>query len=528
MAAKIGSLFIDLRAGVGNLQKDLERSVSKTRAQMNKAAKVLGVAALAMAASIGVASAKGAASLDELSKSAEKMGVAIDQMQGLREAAKQFSGVANTTFDMALQRMVRRVSEAAQGSGEAKNALKELGVDAKALAKLSPDEQFKRLADSFQDVATQGDRVRLAMRLFDSEGVALVNTMMAGREAIEGVQARMEALGLTMTQLEADKVEEMNDALSLLKAVGNAASMQMAAQLAPAVTAVTQEVLRLIENAGGLRTIMANVTNGAITGFAMLSTVVHGWNLLMKEGELLMLRMFNAIPTDFFAAILTDAERQAMETFQKGIPGAIAVTKEELNNLSAEDPLKKVTDKMKDFQTGVTGSFFGVIDGITAGAEEVAEKWTQTTGAIEDALTNMVTKGKLDARSLVDTIINEFVRLQVVKPLMDALGGGGSGGGIASFIGDLFRADGGPVRGGQSYIVGEQGPELFTPNASGFITPNGLMGAAAVGGGQTIVNQTINFPIVPDSTIDNRIRKAAPLLVEATKGGVQDEALRRA
>ena len=34
------------------------------------------------------------------------------------------------------------------------------------------------------------------------------------------------------------------------------------------------------------------------------------------------------------------------------------------------------------------------------------------------------------------------------------------------------RADGGPVNSGQSYIVGEQGPELFTPGTSGNIKPN--------------------------------------------------------
>jgi hypothetical protein len=44
-----------------------------------------------------------------------------------------------------------------------------------------------------------------------------------------------------------------------------------------------------------------------------------------------------------------------------------------------------------------------------------------------------------------------------------------------------FRAAGGPVSRGGSYIVGERGPELFTPGASGSITPNNAMG-----GGNTI------------------------------------------
>lgn len=39
-----------------------------------------------------------------------------------------------------------------------------------------------------------------------------------------------------------------------------------------------------------------------------------------------------------------------------------------------------------------------------------------------------------------------------------------------------FRASGGPVKAGKSYIVGERGPEMFTPKENGAITPNGAMG----------------------------------------------------
>lgn len=37
---------------------------------------------------------------------------------------------------------------------------------------------------------------------------------------------------------------------------------------------------------------------------------------------------------------------------------------------------------------------------------------------------------------------------------------------------DSERALGGPVSSGKSYLVGEKGPEIFSPNSSGFITPN--------------------------------------------------------
>lgn len=42
------------------------------------------------------------------------------------------------------------------------------------------------------------------------------------------------------------------------------------------------------------------------------------------------------------------------------------------------------------------------------------------------------------------------------------------------------RANGGSVMAGQSYVVGERGPELFTPGRSGSIAPNGAMGGSSV------------------------------------------------
>jgi hypothetical protein len=53
-----------------------------------------------------------------------------------------------------------------------------------------------------------------------------------------------------------------------------------------------------------------------------------------------------------------------------------------------------------------------------------------------------------------------------------------TGGGFSAFAGGLskyvfgFRASGGPVAAGKSYVVGERGPELFTPNQSGRIISN--------------------------------------------------------
>jgi len=57
------------------------------------------------------------------------------------------------------------------------------------------------------------------------------------------------------------------------------------------------------------------------------------------------------------------------------------------------------------------------------------------------------------------------------------------------------RASGGAVVGGQAYLVGEAGPEIFVPGASGSIIPNHALGN---GGGLNIRGGTFNIYGVQD------------------------------
>lgn len=60
-------------------------------------------------------------------------------------------------------------------------------------------------------------------------------------------------------------------------------------------------------------------------------------------------------------------------------------------------------------------------------------------------------------------------------------------GGVLGFGGP--RAEGGPVSAGRTYLVGERGPEFFTPSTSGAIVPNGNFG-----GGLTVKSTIIAAP----------------------------------
>jgi lambda family phage tail tape measure protein len=198
------------------------------------------------------------------------------------------------------------------------------------------------------------------------------------------------------------------------------------------------------------------------------------------------------------------------------------------------DPLTGVDDATKDY------------------AEKVArlgDSWkslsTNAIGGFENAMTDMLTKGKADWKSYFQSIYAEVIRLQVVQPIMASLFGVGgtgntalrgvAGGGIGGLFSGLLsgglggaqaafsqtslgasgfgsglaygnqdlagfmaglpgKADGGPVSAGMPYIVGERQPELFIPHTAGTIVPS-------------VAGKTINVTNIMN--IDSRTDRAA-------------------
>lgn len=121
-----------------------------------------------------------------------------------------------------------------------------------------------------------------------------------------------------------------------------------------------------------------------------------------------------------------------------------------------------------------------------------------------------VLAGLITGFSKLASFINNVV--DRIKDLIDLVKKNPLIQGIGSVIDNVFgggRAAGGPVSGGTTYLVGEKGPELFTPNSSGAIIPNGA------GRSGTTINLTVNGAIDPEGTA----RQIVDVLNRATARG---------
>jgi phage-related minor tail protein len=152
----------------------------------------------------------------------------------------------------------------------------------------------------------------------------------------------------------------------------------------------------------------------------------------------------------------------------------------------------------------------------------------QAGRVLETALVRALRTGKLgfeDLKRVALSALAEIAAASIRGGIGAILGGGGKGGGasgianalasvLAAFAGAPGKAIGGPVTPGRAYLVGERGPELFVPTASGRIETR------AASAREIRMSITIN---APPETAARALGQSSRQLARAVK-----QALRRA
>ena len=111
-------------------------------------------------------------------------------------------------------------------------------------------------------------------------------------------------------------------------------------------------------------------------------------------------------------------------------------------------------------------------------ADEVAASFERMANTIKTDIGNGI-KGLIKGtQSLNDVLTNVLDRMADAFLNMAIFGNVAGSSVTGGLLGSIFKANGGPVKGGSSYIVGEKGPELFTPGVSGMVTPNHALGGS--------------------------------------------------
>jgi len=221
---ELGRIFVGGVQAIGNVFRDVANRVTALVSNVN-------------------------AGVDSLNDLSSRTGIGVEALQGYSLAAK-LAGVDTEAFGTAVQKLAVNIGKATPGDALDK-ALKGINLSLQELRALSPEQQFSEIGAAISELPTAADRAAAAVAIFGKQGAALAPLFREGAASIEELQARAERLGIIISETQVNNVADMNDAFDLVRATVDGIIGQVIGNLAPAVTAVTDQFLKFVEEWSG-------------------------------------------------------------------------------------------------------------------------------------------------------------------------------------------------------------------------------------------------------------------------------------
>ena len=480
------------------------------------------VACLIGGAGLGALAMELRQTADQVGKVSARLGIGSADLQKFQFAAMK-SGMDVRQFNIALQRFTRRTSEAFIGTGEAKDAIAEFGIqlsDSNNKLRSNSDILLEVATIMASDLIPQADKVRLAFKLFDSEGVKMLNMLQQGPEAIKGMGRELEALGGVINDETIVASEKLGDRWDMIMA-------KVKNLFAPAITTANNLLGVFTEKAE-----MAGMTSKQLEKhiISIRNSLIHKKKALDKNNrglkKLFLASRMSAKQIEQEKNNIDDsidsmneqiaALKQAKVWRDKQIKASLAqikaikrenIARNEVNNeiLHQNDILASQISMYSQGMTKIEESKNKLASATAANIIQIkkekeekikAEKAIQAAkvAGIKGPLTTM--EGMASAvkdegvelfrfwqaaalaniyMSTAEAITKAYAQL---GPLFGSIAAGAMtvlGAAQARKVANLSppkKEAGGDVLAGQTYLVGERGPELFTPGQMGSIAPN--------------------------------------------------------
>lgn len=554
--ANLAKLVVNLEAQTAKYQRELEkanrkldrfaRNQKRQLAQISNAFKAIGIA-IATAFSVKAINAirrltiEAAANADALGKQADILGFTTEKLAAYQLAAR-LSGSSNQGLEKGIKKLSKSIVDATNGLTTYTRAFDALKLSPSELKRLSPDQQFEKVAQAFSNLTTQTEKVSVAYDLFGGRNTQLIKLMELVGDEMSKLEDDTKRWGLAITRIDAAKIEDARDAYERAGTAVDGLATQLAIKLAPVVTDIADRFSNAISASDGffatigafiaqgtndlkkraddLRGEIELLTNSSQFQFgtgkakedldarlallaAELSFTQDVLNQQKRIEEQLQqqallieeLTLPEATERDDFLKVALERAGERLDALAERFRTTYATVEQEVakkledfdlvahmfpdderdriraairDALNVEEleeeafaPLERKTDKF----------FKDLIDK----SKEVDDTWKDLGLTFESAFEDAIVEGR-KLSDVLKGLLQDILRIIVRKTITEPLGNA-----VAGFFSDTFggaRADGGPVSPGKTFLVGERGPEFFTPSRSGHIVPMGAGGGA--------------------------------------------------
>jgi hypothetical protein len=443
---------------------------------------------------------------DLLTKLHDKTGIAVEGLQRMRVAGDDAS-VSLDSMTMAVSMMQRRL---AGNEDSALSALRDLKINLDALRQMAPDQQFMAIADAIRQVKDPAEQAKLAVDLFGRGGAEVLPVIKRGFDDVKDAAVGMSAGSIAAIDLLGDRLKAAGRSVAAYAGEWAGVMLQGGPLMAQAIEAArildairTSAELAAPKIAGiappGLPKDLDEIYTKLEQERVALNQVADAAAKVTQE-----LQQDQKVHEDYIASI--GNRLFGADDIKRALDYADAIGRvENISNMNAEAQADVAEIMRKGIEAMVASGIS--TDALSSRFEEMRLAATAT--------------GRDAAAAFGAIVVSAAQAAQAIKSVWNQAGIGGNfiaadpyggsqgtvlpGGTITTFGGpdsmsDFSTysahpipgmADGGSVSSGRPVVVGERGPELFVPGASGSIVP---------GVGGTTLNIYVTQPLgTPDA-----------------------------
>lgn len=528
-SAQIGALRVSLNLDTAAFNDGLSRVNMQMKAVGQKMA-VVGAAMTAVSAGVVLGIKGQLDAADRLGKSAQKIGIPVDELSRLKFAAEQ-SDVSMETLETSIASLSKKMAGVKDGSQPAIDAFAAVGVSAlDAQGNLRPTtEVIDDLANAFAAMPDGPEKTAAALQ-FGKTWREMIPVLNDGAEALGKIKDQADSLGIVITPEMAENADRFGDAIETLQTQLGGIGTIVAAQLAGPLANLSELVVNV---AGAFRDLSPNtqsfIGTATLIGVALGPVVLVLGTLLAVFGPIAIvvgavaagIAALTAVVIEFWPEIV--AAKDAVIAFGtdaldwiKAKPAEIA---EAFRTVVAE--MKQIgVDIIAGLWDGLRERWDSVVAGVTGFARSIgdifrSETETQSPSQVmarigEDIMAglnlgmeSMQSDVQSGVQSFANGLSNAFASIlteggsfrdalqSLLSQSIGQVGGGLLSKGIDAIFPVFAAANGTNFAPGGPTLVGERGPELVDLPRGSRVTPN-----HALGGSNVTVNfaPTINAP----------------------------------
>lgn len=242
--ASAGTVVVDFSAETAKFTAELKKvqgSLARLEGDFKRLDRVAGVALRFFSGAALVGFAKQAFNAaDAIGDAAERAGIAVESFSRLKFAAEQ-SDVELQTLTVGLRKFQVELSKATERGNSAAGSFSQIGLDARRLKELAPEQQLTLVADAFGKIKNPADRAAVAADLFGIKAGQQFTVLLRSADGFKKLTAEADRLGITMSGTTAAGIDQADAALKRLKATAESFTSRFLAGLSIVVLGAPDE-----------------------------------------------------------------------------------------------------------------------------------------------------------------------------------------------------------------------------------------------------------------------------------------------